>query len=331
MPRSNRTSLIWILSSLLAVGCDPVRSTVQLVRLQLIDSATKQPVVSAQLLLLQHFLEHPLSETQLTSEEWRHYQRLWDQARWFRGVTDEDGKAYIIVEYTALDRSRESRPPADRDWVTGKPFIVRVVNGQKPEERMSLVMEPGESAQKGTVTVTVLKIQGPWYVDQIIGWRATTIILWLFVINLGIAFGAGLYEARIVVPQWFEFSQETGFRWNAIAARQADVGRRFWVSITTVPLTLLTLANLVVLWWTPDSVYYWWLVAEVVVLIERVTTFTYFIPTMIDLTRVGALGTSEATTLSRRWLYLGYVRQVAMLIGWLTALKALSNLSQISG
>ena len=30
----------------------------------------------------------------------------------------------------------------------------------------------------------------------------TRIVLWLFVIDLGIAFGAGLYEGRIVVPQW---------------------------------------------------------------------------------------------------------------------------------
>jgi hypothetical protein len=27
-------------------------------------------------------------------------------------------------------------------------------------------------------------------------------LLWLFVINLGIAFGAGLYEHRIVVSRW---------------------------------------------------------------------------------------------------------------------------------
>ena len=30
----------------------------------------------------------------------------------------------------------------------------------------------------------------------------TEVLLWLFVINLGIAFGAGLYESRITVPQW---------------------------------------------------------------------------------------------------------------------------------
>lgn len=31
------------------------------------------------------------------------------------------------------------------------------------------------------------------------------ILLWLFVINLGIAFGAGLYESRTTVPQWLSF------------------------------------------------------------------------------------------------------------------------------
>jgi hypothetical protein len=37
------------------------------------------------------------------------------------------------------------------------------------------------------------------------------ILLWLFVINLGIAFGAGLYESRITVPQWLTFSQDSGY------------------------------------------------------------------------------------------------------------------------
>ena len=29
-----------------------------------------------------------------------------------------------------------------------------------------------------------------------------TVLLWLFVINLGVAFGAGIYESRVVVPIW---------------------------------------------------------------------------------------------------------------------------------
>jgi hypothetical protein len=72
------------------------------------------------------------------------------------------------------------------------------------------------------------------------------IVLWLFVINLGIAFGTGLYESRIVVPHWLSSTPESGYRWNAEAARQANTGLRFWVYVTTVPLTLLTFASLMV-------------------------------------------------------------------------------------
>ena len=46
-----------------------------------------------------------------------------------------------------------------------------------------------------------------------------TVALWLFVINLGVAFGAGLYEQRIVVPRWLSPSSDSNARWNAQAAR----------------------------------------------------------------------------------------------------------------
>jgi hypothetical protein len=80
------------------------------------------------------------------------------------------------------------------------------------------------------------------------------ILLWLFVINLGIAFGAGLYESRIVVPQWISSSPESRNRWNAEAAQRADTGLKFWVYVTTVPLTLLTTANLLAAWRAWDAI-----------------------------------------------------------------------------
>ncbi len=79
-------------------------------------------------------------------------------------------------------------------------------------------------------------------------------VLWLFVINLGIAVGAGLYETRITVPQWLSFTPGSGFRWNPAAAREANVGLRFWVYVTTVPLSLVTLASLVGAWGSPEPV-----------------------------------------------------------------------------
>src|SRR5262245_44813507 len=109
------------------------------------------------------------------------------------------------------------------------------------------------------------------------------ILLALFVINLGIAFGAGLYDSGITVPLWLSRSVETGYRWNAEAARQADACLRFWVYVTTVPLTLLTIASFIAAWWTPSEVRNWWLAAAAAVLIDRAMTFGYFIPTMLTL------------------------------------------------
>ena len=150
----------------------------------------------------------------------------------------------------------------------------------------------------------------------------TGIVLWLFVINLGIAFGAGLYETRIVVPQWLAYSPESGYRWNAEAARQADVGLKFWVYVTTVPLTLLTLASLAVAWWTQDVVRNWWLGAATAALVDRGMTFTYFIPTMIKLMRGHTFGESEAAIRALQWVRLGYIRQAANLVAWLAAMTA---------
>lgn len=42
-------------------------------------------------------------------------------------------------------------------------------------------------------------------------------LLWLFVINLGIAFGAEIYEAKIIAPQWARSPPESVIRWNAEA------------------------------------------------------------------------------------------------------------------
>lgn len=167
------TRTIWLL---VALGCgDPVRTTVQLVRLRLVDSTSNEPIVGVRLMLKVDFeADESPDDEQLPRDEWERRKFIWDQAPWFHGVTDEDGKADIVVEYTVLDRSWGKKVPAWRDWVNGKPYIVRVKRGQvpdvltkfgeSPEDRATVVMEPGEFAKARTVTVSVLEIQEPRYV-----------------------------------------------------------------------------------------------------------------------------------------------------------------------
>jgi len=139
-------------------------------------------------------------------------------------------------------------------------------------------------------------------------------VLWLFVINLGIAFGAGIYEARVVIPQW-----------ETLPPRQwPNTGLMFWVYATTVPLTLLTIASLVAAWLTRGRMRFWYLTAVCLVIIERLATFSYFIPTMVRL--MGTEGPADVAVQEAlsQWLFLNHGRHVLTLTAWLASLKALS-------
>ena len=65
--------------------------------------------------------------------------------------------------------------------------------------------------------------------------RLAAVLLWLFVINLGIGFGAGLYEGTIVVGDWLVVSPDGERHWDAAAALRDDTGRRFWVFVAELP------------------------------------------------------------------------------------------------
>jgi hypothetical protein len=150
-----------------------------------------------------------------------------------------------------------------------------------------------------------------------------TVLLWLLVINLGIAFGAGLFEHRIVVPDWISAGPDGG-HWNAEAVRRDNTGLRFWAYVTTGPLTLVTLANLFAAWRASGTLRSWWLAAVLVILVERPFTFSYFIPTMVGL--MNEPDSPAAVATATRWVRLNYLRHALTLGGWLAALKAFSLL-----
>ena len=148
-------------------------------------------------------------------------------------------------------------------------------------------------------------------------WSWKSILLWLFVINLGIAAGAGLYEARVVIPQWADIPPQT---WP-------NTGLMFWVYATTIPLTVLTVVNLIAAWLDRSARRKWWIGAATIILLERIATFSYFIPTMIGLSS-GELPAAEVNAGLSQWLFFNHGRHVLTLSGWLLALKALSLSSE---
>jgi len=165
---------------------------------------------------------------------------------------------------------------------------------------------------------------GTWKGDRPMALRE--LLLWLFVIDLGIACGAGLYERRIVLPEWFSSSPATGLRVNREAMLRTDPGRELWGLVTTLPLPLLTIANLVVAWQSQGPLRTWLLAAGLITLLERIGTFAYFIPMALKLMRTGpgSLSESRSAAVASQWMRLNLVRAALALTGWLAALKALS-------
>jgi len=153
------------------------------------------------------------------------------------------------------------------------------------------------------------------------------LLLWLFVINLGIALGAGLYEGRIVVPRWLQAEGST-LHWNAEAAVTDDTGRRFWAFVTTGPLTLLVIANLILALRAPDALRPWWLAAAGFGLADRIFTFSYFIPRMLRLMRTA--DSPEAVARASQWANLNYVRHALVLLALLAALRTFALVYQYS-
>ena len=105
---------------------------------------------------------------------------------------------------------------------------------------------------------------------------------------------------------------------------EIDTGRKFWGFVTTLPLTLITLANLFVAWQAQGPRQDWWLAAASITLIERVGTFSFFIPTALKLQKADKLPASRVTRLVSLWIGFNYVRNAFTMLAWLLALRAFS-------
>jgi hypothetical protein len=101
----------------------------------------------------------------------------------------------------------------------------------------------------------------------------------------------------------------------------AAAGLRFWAYVSTGPLTLLTLVNLVLALRSAKPLLKIWLLGVGVGVIERAFTFAYFIPKMLRLMS-DELPQSAAVPLAQQWQALNDVRHALLIAAWMVSLKA---------
>jgi hypothetical protein len=155
------------------------------------------------------------------------------------------------------------------------------------------------------------------------------IILWLFVIALGIELGAGLYETLVVMPAWTSAIPDSVigyYQHNAANPKFAlNAGGRFWM-IATPSVGLFALLTLLTSFKTRAEHRKWRLLGGGLALIVVIATFAWFVPNIIKLFSEGVLtiGRDEVASLANWWVRLNWVRVVVYSAGWLSALRALS-------
>ena len=151
------------------------------------------------------------------------------------------------------------------------------------------------------------------------------ITLLLFVIALGIDLGAGVYEARIVVPLWANSIPESLEADNPYRGVAIDAGMRFWAYATTA-VAFFALLALVFGLHTSAPQRTWRTFAAVAELAVVASTLLYFRPTLVRLFMSHGAGLTPAGAAStvRRWVLWSRVRIAVSFIAWCAALSALA-------
>jgi hypothetical protein len=152
------------------------------------------------------------------------------------------------------------------------------------------------------------------------------IIIWLFVIWVSIQYGAGLYEKRIIIPLWLEATPD---QLTAVleASGQKDSALKFWVFVSPL-VALLALINLIFALRSKVSIRNWWLAASLLMLLNSIFTYTYFVPAMIKLWDASNLEPGWVSTSKIRWVNFNYIRLVIGTMGWICLLKTFSQLGR---
>jgi hypothetical protein len=144
-------------------GCDPVRTITHDVTLKVLDGQGS-PVQGVKVSMKESWESWKSWGGGVKKDEETHYRGVWgsDFVPWREGVTDVHGKVVITVKITALDHTRGNTPPASRDTVSNREYIIKL-KGQNAQEELRLVMKPGASVKGKSYTLSVVEIQKPRY------------------------------------------------------------------------------------------------------------------------------------------------------------------------
>jgi len=116
--------------------------------------------------------------------------------------------------------------------------------------------------------------------------KVSQIILWLFVVAVGLEIGAGMYEMILVVPLWANGAPESvvAFYQQNVANPQfaLNAGPRFWMFMTPT-VGLLAIATLLTSFKTAARHRKWRIAGSALIIFIVAATFAWFVPNIMRL------------------------------------------------
>lgn len=158
--------------------------------------------------------------------------------------------------------------------------------------------------------------------------KISKLILWLFVITLGVEIGAGLYETILVVPLWASGAPESvvGYYQQNVANPQfaLNAGPRLWMFLTP-SVGLLAVATLLTGFKTVPQHRTWRLAGSLLAIFVVAVTFAWFVPNIMRLTYdVPNMTAADMAITAKWWVNLNWVRVVLYMTAWICTLRAFS-------
>jgi Domain of unknown function (DUF1772) len=149
------------------------------------------------------------------------------------------------------------------------------------------------------------------------------ILLWVYVVMVGVLMGGGLFERAVLVHVWSSDPPDSVRSWNPNPKYALDPPRRFFMYVT-LPVMILTPWNAFYAWRSAGPMRFWLLLSAGLVMFVIIITVGYFAPVMISLTERKGEGMDSETIVRkvRTWVTLQYFRLGILLLGWLAALQA---------
>ncbi|HVS92168.1 MAG TPA: hypothetical protein VHE59_09065 [Mucilaginibacter sp.] len=153
-----------------------------------------------------------------------------------------------------------------------------------------------------------------------------TIALLLLFLTVTLSMGGGLYEILVIYPNWKHDVDPHTLRDKLHLSGMMNAAKRFWPLVSPAQV-LLSMINIIMACTYHGAGLACWLTAAVLIFLNRIFTFSYFIPVMIrQIMQPERIEAGRLKAIVKQWTALSPVRLIPEFAAWCLLIAALMRI-----